>query len=91
MTKFERLLRLINHTSNFTLLTFHPLLPLLRFMGVFGKRLFEPSDFIDKFPCVTHEAHQRWKLATGGSFTLVPFFLLRRKRNELTSRVKAIT
>jgi hypothetical protein len=29
---------------------------LLGFMGVFGKRLFEPSDFFGEFPIAAHEA-----------------------------------
>jgi hypothetical protein len=39
---------------------------LLSFMGVFGKRLFEPSDFIGEFPIAAHKIEQRRKQAEGG-------------------------
>jgi len=34
---------------------------LLSLMGAFGKRLFEPKDFIGEFPIATHEAEQHRK------------------------------
>jgi hypothetical protein len=36
-------------------------------MGVFGKRLFEPSDLFGEFPIAAHEAEQRRKQAGGGA------------------------
>jgi len=30
-------------------------------MGVFGKRLFEPSDLFGEFPIAAHQAEQRRK------------------------------
>jgi len=36
-------------------------------MGVFGKRLFEPSVFIGEFPIAAHGTEQRRKQAGGGA------------------------
>jgi hypothetical protein len=46
---------------------------MLSFMGVLGKRLFEPIDFIGEFPIDAHETEQRRKQA-GGAFCLVTLF-----------------
>jgi hypothetical protein len=51
-------------------------------MGVFGKRLFEPSDLFGEFPIAAHEAEQRRKQAGGGVF-LFGYFILD-KQNKVT-------
>lgn len=55
---------------------------LLSFMGVVGKRLFEPNDFIGEFPIAAHEVEQRRKQAGGGAF-LFGYFILG-KQNKVT-------
>ncbi|MBY0377776.1 MAG: hypothetical protein K2Q33_04355 [Gammaproteobacteria bacterium] len=55
-------------------------------MGVFGKRLFEPSDFIGEFPIAAHEAELRRKQAGGGSFFFGYFLLAKQKKVTRVSR-----
>jgi len=51
-------------------------------MGVFGKRLFERSEF----PIDAHEAEQRRKQAVGGSLFFGFFLLAKQKKETRTSR-----
>ena len=55
-------------------------------MGVLGKRLFEPSDFIGEFPIAAHEAEQRRKQAGGGSLLFGYFFLAKQEKVTRQSR-----
>jgi hypothetical protein len=45
-------------------------------MGVFGKRLFERSEF----PIAAHETKQNRKQAGGVAFSLVTFFWLNKRK-----------
>ena len=55
-------------------------------MGVVGKRLFEPRDFIGEFPIAAHKAEQHRKQAVGGA--LFFGYLLLSKQKKVT-RLKA--
>ena len=55
-------------------------------MGVFGKRLFEPSDFLGEFPIDAHETEQRRKQAGGGSLFFGYFLLAKQKKVTRVSR-----
>jgi hypothetical protein len=55
-------------------------------MGVFGNRLFEPSDFIGEFPIDAHEVEQRRKQAVGGSLFFGFFLLAKQKKETRQSR-----
>jgi len=51
-------------------------------MGVFGKRLFERSEF----PIAAHETEQRRKKAGGGSLFFGFFLLAKQKKETRKSR-----
>ena len=55
---------------------------LLSFMGAFGKRLFERSEF----PIAAHEAKQNRKQAVGGSLFFGFFLLAKQKKETRQSR-----
>ena len=55
-------------------------------MGDFGKRLFEPSDFIGEFPIAAHEAEPSRKQAGGGSLFFGYFLLAKQKKVTRVSR-----
>ena len=55
-------------------------------MGVFGKRLFEPRDFIGEFPIAAHEAEQRRKQVGGVSLLFGYFFLAKQEKVTRQSR-----
>ena len=55
-------------------------------MGVFGKRLFEPSDFLGEFPIAAHEAEQDRKQAGGGSLFFGYLLLAKQKKVTRKSR-----
>ncbi|MDI1298805.1 hypothetical protein [Methylotenera sp.] len=59
---------------------------LLCFMGVFGKRLFEPNDFFGEFPLDAHEALQNRNQAVGSSFFFGYFLLAKQKKVTRQSR-----
>jgi hypothetical protein len=59
---------------------------LLSFMGVFGKRLFEPNDFIGEFPLDAHETQQNRNQAVGGSLFFGFFLLAKQKKETRPSR-----
>jgi hypothetical protein len=59
-------------------------------MGDFGKRLFEPKDFIGEFPIAAHEAEQCRKQAGGGSF-FFGYFLLAKQKKVTRLEAKNIT
>jgi hypothetical protein len=56
------------------------------FMGDFGNRLFEPSDFFGEFPIAAHEAEQHRKQAVGGSLLFGYFFLAKQEKVSRLSR-----
>jgi hypothetical protein len=48
-------------------------------MGVFGKRLFEPSDLFGEFPIAAHKAEQHMKQVVGGALFFGYFLLSKQK------------
>jgi hypothetical protein len=59
---------------------------MLNFMGVFGKRLFEPSDFFGEFPIAAHEVKHYRKQAVGGSLFFDYLLLAKQKKVIRQSR-----
>jgi len=55
-------------------------------MGDFGKRLFEPRDFLGEFPIAAHGTEQRRKQAGGGSLFFGFFLLAKQKKETRQSR-----